>query len=40
MPNAPPTSSVMTRSFSFGRFMIAMTLSRMAPALCEQTRSV
>ncbi len=39
-PNAPPTSSVMTRRLSFGKFMIAMMFSRMAPALCEQQRSV
>jgi hypothetical protein len=30
----------MTRNRSFGTFMMAMTLLRMAPALCEQTRSV
>ena len=31
MPNAPPTSSVMTRSFSFGMFITRPSLSRMAP---------
>jgi hypothetical protein len=30
----------MTRSRSFGQFMIARMLSRSAPALCEQARKV
>ena len=37
-PKAPPTSSVRTRTLSFGRLMIAMIGSRMAPAPCEQVR--
>ena len=37
-PKAPPTSSVRTRTLSFGRLMMAMIVSRMAPAPCEQVR--
>jgi hypothetical protein len=36
MPNAPPTSSVITRNFSFGTPMMAAACARKESAPCEQ----